>query len=324
MNRHVPIIIAGFALAFGCTERPKEPAPVPAPATPTAIPSPPAPPPNARIPTPGTVQKGECPLAIEPGRALGPVQLGSTRRQLEQTGLTITQVHDIDGEQMVRVGPYQARSCDGRVTEAWLDDLRLAPDCVTIAGKPVPRDIPREDLIARFDDCHELSPRIGGTFTECAGGGVRIGYGMGDFVQIRVGLPGIELDDDCRHVLDDGSPVDLSPDEFGPMLEQTVDLDVLGPYWHPELDGRQPLRIVLGQPAPYRVQFNKFGSPVVYVDAAAAANSSLPAFEVTSVTATATTARIEFRYAVEGLAGSTTFRHRMDQWVMTGHELAER
>jgi hypothetical protein len=334
MHRPTQTDVFGLLFAIGCTGGKSDPAPAaveeaaPAPPTPTENPSRPDPKPNARIPTPGPIQNGKCPLAIVPGRALGPVQLGMSRAQLDQTGLPVTRVHHFGDEEMVRVGPYNATFCREHLVEAWIDDLRHAPDCVSTNGEPVPLDIEREKFIARFQDCEEAPPRIGGTFTECSNGGVRIGYGMGEFIQIRVGLEGLELDDDCRHVFDDGSPVEVPASELGPMLEQTVDLSALSPHWHPELAGRQPLRIVVGEhladPSRPEFQFNKFGSPVVYVDAAEAAKSDAPQFELTDLRTTATTARIEFRYAVEGLVGSTTWRRQGDQWVMTDHEVAER
>lgn len=269
------------------------------------------------------VQTSQCPLTIEPGARLGPVALGMSKDQLAQTELKLVSTHQSEETEFLNAGTYRVELCAGVVNEVWIEDLRLAPDCVELAGQPVDRKIEREAFIGRFEDCKELPPRIGGSFTECNDGGIRIGYGMGEFIQVRINRPGSDLDDDCSHALDDGSPVSVEEAAFTEMLEQVLNLDQLSPYWHVTEPGRRPLRVV-GEVLPFRPPRRKFGEPVVYVTNAQAQSGDDPYLEFTSFRSTATRAKFEFEYGVEGVAGTVEFVTRLGDWRLHHAAVAER
>lgn len=262
-------------------------------------------------------------MAIVPGQSFGPIAIGQRTTSLAASGLPVARVSEHGPASIHTVGPYHVHSCGGAVDEVWIDDLRLAPDCVTYTGK-MPRTIKREAFLASFTGCHDAPPRTGGAFTECEAGGVRIGYGMGDFLQVRVGRTGSALDDQCEDLLDDGHAVTITPTELLPLVKQTLDLAALAPYWHVDKPNRDPLRIVkhaaLGEPPP---ALKMFGDPVVWIDAAAQ-RDGLPYFEITSIQATSRRVVIAFRYPVEGVHGIAEFAKRGDQWSLDESSVAEK
>lgn len=321
------LLIAGLLGLAACTPKTEEPVPAaPKPADAKAAPESepaPEPAPGAGL---GPIQEGECPMDIVPGKSLGPVQLGMTRKQLEQTGFTLaTSFEDTDTRtEFINAGPYRVAMCGGLVEEVWIEDLRLGPDCATHDGKPVARDIPRDDFVKLFSDCEQAPPRIGGAFYECHDGGIWIGHGLGEFIQVRVGRPGRDLDDDCSHVLDDGSHVPLEPAALAELVEKTVDSNELTDYWHVSEPGRRPLRIVGGDVLGAQPDFKKFGEPVEWITAEQAAADGKPFLEFTKLTTTATRATFEFRYDVEGIAGTVKYVKRHDSWQHDETSLAER
>jgi hypothetical protein len=265
-----------------------------------------------------------CPLAIEPGLGLGPVRLGQTREQLVRAWADAEFTSTDDQTEFALVGSLHARLCGGTVDEVWMDDLRLAPDCVTYEGKSLSRTQSRMEFIGLFTGCKELPTRIGGAFVECLDGSVRIGYGMGEFIQVRVGKRGSSLDDECSHALDDGSPAPLGREELGDMLATIIDDVQLSDYWHPTEPGRTPLRVATSDLMPARPELRKFGEPVVYVPIENARGDGQPFFEVPRLHASATRATIHFAYAVEGLVGKAEFKRRHGEWRLEALTVAER
>jgi hypothetical protein len=84
-----------------------------------------------------------CPLTIEPGVGLGPVRLGESLNALEDAGLVVTKLSGNQAELIVP-GPQgpsvslNVWTCAGKVTQAWIDDLAKAPDCVVRVGRAPP------------------------------------------------------------------------------------------------------------------------------------------------------------------------------------------
>ncbi len=257
--------------------------------------------------------RSPCPLTVEPGVAFGPVLLGETVADLESAGLTVKKVSDTHAEVSLAgtgaVGGTDAvlkiTLCQGKIIDVWVDDLRLAPTCVAYAGKSVAPSIPREELEKLLGGCTDAPPRIGGTFESCQGGGVYVGHGMGTFLQVRVRPKAFPFDDACSVASDDGSPVTLAPSDRDAMVRDTLMLRELGPYWHVDEPGRDPLRIVRTALVPEQT-LTMFGSPVVWIDESAATKGT--AFlRITALAATRTKATLSFEYPIEGVVGTATF-----------------
>lgn len=268
--------------------------------------------------------KGQCPLELRPGISLGPLRIGESRAELEQHGLPVKPTSKHEATEFVEVGPFHVELCGGKVVDIWLDDLRQAPDCLTFAGKKIERSIAREQLLALFSDCKPAPPRTGGEFMECEQSGVRVGWGMGDFIQLRIAKAGTRLDDTCEMLLDDGKPVPISAEEKAKLLQQVIDLDVLAPFWHRDLPGRDPLNVLQNELVSGTPPLTLFGSKVVYVDRGLAEKKKLPFFEFTKLSSSQTKTRIEFRFPVEGVVGHAEFEKRHDEWRLTEKNVAER
>jgi len=269
-------------------------------------------------------QKGQCPIAIEPGVRLGPILIGHTRQELDALGLSVKTLSKSGQSEIVEVGPFHASLCGGKVVDAWLEDLRTAPDCVEVAGKKVDRQIPRDRFIASFRDCRETPPRTGGEFRECEDGGLRIGFGMGDFLQVRVSKKGTHLDDTCEMLLDDGKPVPVDPEARSKMLEQTLDLDLLAKFWHPDLPGRDPLHIIDNAITAGHPELKMFGSDVVYVSREEAEKKKLAYFQFDTIVSSATKTTLSFSFPAEGVVGKVVFIKRYDEWRLEEKNVSER
>jgi len=312
--------LALLALAACACQKPsaREAAPSAASSSPGAGPTP------SSAATPSPPQVGECPIAIQPGVALGAIRVGETREDLERHGLPVKSTSKHESTEFLEVGPFHVELCGGKVVEVWLDDLRKAPDCVSLGGKRLDRAVAREALIAMFSDCKDAPPRTGGSFAECEASGVRIGWGMGDFIQLRVAKKGTRLDDTCEMLLDDGKPVPLPVVVKTKMLQKVLDLDLLAPFWHRDQPGRDPLKVIANDVVADRPELTIFGSKVVYVSKADAETQKLPYFELTKLSASATKARVEFRFPVEGVIGHAEFEKRFDDWGLSARHVSER
>ncbi len=164
------LLVAVTLLATACSPRPaaEPPQQTATNSVVSALPGP-LPPVGKRLsalkPRHPAVAVDRCPLAIEPGIALGPVELGYTRADLEALGLPITVVSAGSGPAtFLKVGMIDVQLLEGKVIEAWIDDLRKAPDCVTFRGAAVRPTVPREQLEATVGSCTATPGRTGGAF----------------------------------------------------------------------------------------------------------------------------------------------------------------
>jgi len=246
-----------------------------------------------------------CPLTIEPGVAFGPVVLGETLADLERAGLTVKKITDSFAEVTLGGSTLKVGLCQGKIIDIWIDDLRTAPACVAYAGTTFAPSVPREDLEKAVGGCAATEPRIGGAFESCQGGGLYVGHGMGTFLQLRVRPKGWSFDNTCAVASDDGSPIVLTAAEGDSMLRQTLNLPSLSPYWHPNVPGRDPLRIVK-TPLVSESKLMMFGSQVVWIDDAEA-KKGVSFLRITSLSASKTKATLTFEYPIEGVLGTATF-----------------
>jgi len=275
------------------------------------------------VPRARTSPRPACPLTVEPGVALGPIDLGSTEADLAALGLPVTITHHDKVHGHATVGPLQVSLCAGKVVDIWIDDLRKAPDCVVLDGKPVPRTISRDALKARVGACTTTEHRTGGSFERCQDGGAWIGYGMGDFLQVRVDPRGYSLDDLCPRLLDDGSPVALTREVRARVIERAVDVRAMAKYWHPDTPGRDPLRIVRSPHFPESPAFRMFGSAVVWIDPSEASRGTAY-LQITSFEATATRMHVAYEYPVEGVSTRVELRPSGDEWIVHHADVRER
>lgn len=331
---HTNHLLAVTLLAAACSPRPAVESPHEIPANTEVSPPLPAPPPPERRvtllkPRHPAVAVDLCPIAIEPGRALGPIEIGYTRADLDALGLPITRAPGpSDPKQRVtflKVGMIQVELLDDKVIEAWIEDLRKVPDCVTFQGAPVRPTVAREQLEATVGSCAATPPRIGGAFERCANGGLYIGHGLGEFLQIRVRPQGDDLDLDnlVARLSDDGTPIALSPTIRARLLEQVLDARELAPFWHSSAPGRSPLRIVEHSDFSEKPAFRMFGDFIRWIPEKEATPST--AFlRVRRFHATASRLDIEVEYPIEGLRASAEFQPSGETWTLDRVVVTER
>lgn len=262
-------------------------------------------------------------MTIVPGVSFGPIALGETVDDLKRGGLAVSNVSDHHADVTVGSVTMRVSLCAGKIIDIWIDDLRLTPS-LTYDGKAIPSTIPRDDLEKLFGGCTATPARIGGAFERCHDGGLYVGHGMGDFVQIRVRPRSFPFDDACSFATDDGGAVALSPAERTSILKQTLNLTELSKHWHVDKPGRDPLRIVK-TPLVAEQSLTMFGSPVKWIDEKEATKGTAY-FTLTKLEATKTTATIGFTYPIEGLVGMALFKRSSssDDWRLESASVAER
>ncbi len=262
-------------------------------------------------------------MTIVPGTSFGPIALGETLEDLKQGGLAVSNVTDSHADVAVGKATMRVSLCAGKIVDIWIDDLRQTPS-VIYEGKTLAQTTPREELEKTFGGCTDMPARIGGAFEKCQGGGLYVGHGMGDFIQLRVRPKSFPFDDMCAYATDDGSKVDLSPKERSSLLKQTLDLAELAKFWHVDKPGRDPLRIVKTSLAPEE-SLKMFGAPVKWIDEKEATKGTAY-FTVTELSATKTKATVAFAYPIEGVVGTALFARSTptDNWRLDHATVSEK
>lgn len=112
--------------------------------------------------------------------------------------------------------------------------------------------------------------------------------------------------------------------ELRELLQRTLDLPALDGFWHADRSERKPLHVLATPAVPAGLPLEKLGAPVVWVTLSQTTKQPLAYFEVTDVTRTATTVRIDFRYRVEGVIGHATFAREGKGFRLVEQSVAER
>lgn len=340
MSPLVRVAAISAALALGACERksaPSDPPPSTASSSmSSSAPELPAPsaaagsPLSRLVPKPQAGPRAGLPMTVMPGVSFGPVALGETLEDLRKGGLVVSGVTDshadvtVPGKAGGAVVQLRVSLCAGKIIDIWIDDLRLTPPSLTYDGKAITPTVPREELEKTFGGCKEMPPRIGGAFESCQDGGLYVGHGMGEFVQIRVRPKGFPFDDACAFATDDGSAVELSPAERSSIFKKTLNLSELSKHWHVDKPGRDPLRIVKTPLVPEE-SLTMFGSPVKWIEEREATKGTAY-FVLTKLSATKTKATVGFSYPIEGLVGTAVFGRSSgsNEWRLENANVSER
>lgn len=101
--------------------------------------------------------------------------------------------------------------------------------------------------------------------------------------------------------------------------QRVLELAGLTTFWHEELPGRRPLRVLSNEHVPDDAELHLFGQPVTRI----AAPDPEPYFVFTRADVSGDGAEIEFRYPVEGVRGSAVLTREAGSWRVVHSEVFE-
>lgn len=107
------------------------------------------------------------------------------------------------------------------------------------------------------------------------------------------------------------------------LCQMTLDLPQLEGYFHPSAPNRKPLRVLINDVVKENFKLVKFGEPVQLINSAEAEKGDLPVFEFSSLEIKNETAKVVFRYRVEGITGTVDFKLEADQWKVVSQKITE-
>lgn len=136
-----------------------------------------------------------CPLKIEPSKSLGPFHIGQKSEEVQKIVAEQKNSFKPEAVRFFKWKMLNVKTCNGFVDDIWVDDIRKHPKCFSFQGKLLPSKAPKEEIMHVFGDCKEQPPRFGGVFSWCANKGIYLGWGSGNFLQLRV--RSTPLDEDC-------------------------------------------------------------------------------------------------------------------------------
>lgn len=249
-----------------------------------------------------------CSIRVMPGLGINEVHLGMSTaelRGLATPSLPVSSVSKVGkfGE-FFDVGPLHVHTCGDKVHEVWLDDMRKVSGCVSIDNAKFSPSTARADIENRVGTCTGQVDRIGGSFRECAEGGLRLGFGMGDFLQVRVAPTGSDIEDTCEDLLDDQKPVPLSAKELQSIYQQVIDMPELSSFWHVDKPGRMPLCVASDAPKAEQPALRFGGEDVRYLPS----GSAEKCFYFMNLTSSARRASVAFGYGPELVGGQVRFK----------------
>ena len=266
---------------------------------------------------------GACPVTIESGVGIGGVLVGYTSAELKKLGLPVTVTSGDAKEGFQKVGVTNVRLLGGKVVDVWIDDARLLKDCIRIDGKSISRQAKREAFLQLAQSCNSEAPRTGGEFKRCNDGGLFFGYGMGDFLQIRVRSRGAEftLDNYELVLTDDGTAATISTENRKQLLERVLLSKQMDAYWHQDKPGRNKLVMRKSPLFTDEPEFRMFGNVIPWVAAPAATD---PYLEVLELAATKSKGRLRLAFPIEGVVATATLVPSGDTWRISDITVAER
>jgi hypothetical protein len=114
------------------------------------------------------------------------------------------------------------------------------------------------------------------------------------------------------------------PTDVQQVCQLTIDLPELDKYYHSDLPGRRPLRVVRAEALRDTPVLIKFGQAAVYISPEDGRQDDKAYIEFTRIEVGADYAEIEFRYPVEGIRGTVHLRKTGGAWKVQSSSLAER
>lgn len=108
------------------------------------------------------------------------------------------------------------------------------------------------------------------------------------------------------------------------VIQMSIDMDELQPYFHSEKPGRKPLIIEDNGVISKDIELTKFGEPVKFMKKPDLFFTDTDAFLVfNTFEINPTTASVDFHYNVEGIKMTLDFEKKDGQWIVISKELSE-
>ena len=115
----------------------------------------------------------------------------------------------------------------------------------------------------------------------------------------------------------------ISLEDRQALLQQTIDLKSLQPYYHVDkIPARSPLLLIQNEIVGGGIRLSKFGQPVEVVERSEV--KKRPHLEITKLAVSGDQVTVEFRYPPEGIAGTVRFNKVGAEWREKSHEIVER
>lgn len=108
------------------------------------------------------------------------------------------------------------------------------------------------------------------------------------------------------------------------VIQMSIDIDELHPYYHPEKQGRKPLTIEANEVISSDLELLKFGESVQFMKKPDLFFNNIDAFLVfDKFEISSTTASVLFHYRVEGIKIMLTFEKKNGSWLLKTKKLSE-
>lgn len=120
------------------------------------------------------------------------------------------------------------------------------------------------------------------------------------------------------------APAPPTDAELTALLQRTLDHAKLAPFWHAELPGRRPVRLVKNEATRRATGLVLHGEPVQVLALADLEAQQLPYLDVHEVRASPARVTVVFRYPIEGVVGEVAFTKQGGAWVEAEIHVAER
>lgn len=120
------------------------------------------------------------------------------------------------------------------------------------------------------------------------------------------------------------TPIEASKNGLFSILQLTVDLPKLQPFYHSdEVTGRKPLVLLVNEINTKCITLWKFDEPVVIVHDRNRMDSFSAYLEITKININRDNAKVTFKYIVEGVKGVANLQRINSKWMVTESKVIE-
>lgn len=116
----------------------------------------------------------------------------------------------------------------------------------------------------------------------------------------------------------------LNAEDFTQIVRVIIDHPNLQKYFHAELPGRSPLKVLKKESFPEKLPLSKFDVPVDYLKCEELRKSDEAYLDFKKISLENDKAVVEFKYPVEGVVGKVELSKQHGAWAIAKFEIVER